>query len=386
LFCAAAGFGAATTRAFVMTSLTLIGRAFSRRSDALNSLGAALLFCGAYRPEWTLGWGLWISAGATAGIILFADKLTTAVYEKLCTGRKLLDRAAKYAAVAIGVSLAANALTFPVLLLMSGWVSLVSPLCNVLVAPFIPAAIFGGMICAVIPGVSAPVMVAAKITEYSAKIIVAVSRVFAGRPFGVLAVDENWMIAWVLAVSALIAAVIVRGKAFARAAVLLAVIGFSSGGLLHGLFYGDTAEYIVLEDRNASVVLRGGEAVVLGAPDRYEITNLARYLGFRGVKRIRAIIAPDCGDNIGGGFKRLDEEFGVDCILAPDDMFIMSSLREAAPESQILAYQYAELNALGLAFSVDGGGSITLPSTVKAAPVFTPLGTQLFGETRARLG
>jgi ComEC/Rec2-related protein len=383
LFCAAAGFGAATTRAFVMTSITLVGRAFSRRSDALNSLGAALLFCGIFRPEWTLGWGLWISAGATAGIILFADKLTSVVYEKLQTGKKLLDRAAKYAAVAIGVSLAANALTFPVLLLMSGWVSLVSPLCNVLVAPFIPVAIFGGMFCAVIPGASAPAMAAAWITEQSARIIVAVSRVFSELSFAVLAVDENWLAVWVLAVTALSAGVIVRGKAFARYAVLLAVIGFSAGGLLHGLVYGDTAEYIALQDRNASVILRGGEAVVLGAPDRYEITNLARYLGFRGVKRIRAVIAPDCGDNAGGSFKRLAEEFGVDCIIAPDDEFIMAALQEAAPESRVLPYPYAELNALGMAFTVDASGGITLPG--RMTPLFTPLGTQLFGETRARL-
>jgi ComEC/Rec2-related protein len=383
LFCAAAGFGAATTRAFIMTSITLVGRAFSRRSDALNSLGTALLFCGVFRPEWTLGWGLWISAGATAGIILFADQITSAVYEKLRTGRKALDRAAKYAAVAIGVSLAANALTFPVLLLMSGWVSLVSPLANMLVAPFVPITIFGGMLCAAIPGVSAPVMLAAWITEYSARIIVAVSRVFSELPFAVLAADENWIVIWVLAVSCLIAAVIVRGKAFARHAALLAVIGFSAGGLLHGLFYGDTIEHVALQDRNASVVLRGGDAVVLGTPDRYEITNLVRYIGFRGVKRIRAIIAPDCGDNVGGSFKRLAEEFGVDCILAPDDAFIMEALREASPESQVLPYPNAELNALGVTFAIDGEGKIILPG--RTSPLLTPLGTQLFGEARARI-
>jgi competence protein ComEC len=382
LFCAAAGFGAATARAFVMTSITLIGRAFSRRSDALNSLGVALLFCGAFRPEWALGWGLWISAGATAGIILFADKLTSAVYDKLRTGRKLLDRVARYASVAIGVSLAANALTFPVLLLMSGWVSLVSPLANALVAPFVPVAIFGGMACAAIPGVPAPAMAAAWVTEHSANVIVAVSRVFSELPFAVLAVDENWLAVWTLAVCGLIAAAVIRGKEFARYAVTLAVIGFSAGGLLHGLAYGGSVEYITFRDRASAVVLRGGEAVVLGAPDRYEITNLARYLGFRGVKRIRAVIAAESGGNA-GGIKRLSEEFGVDCILAPDDEYVLAALREAAPESQALPYPYAELNALGLTFAVDPSGRISLPG--RAEPLLAPLGTQLFGEARSRI-
>jgi competence protein ComEC len=384
LFCAAAGFGAATARAFVMTSITLAGRAFSRRSDALNSLGAALLFCGIFRPEWALGWGLWISAGATAGIILFADRLTAAAYEKLRTGRKPLDRTAKAVSVAIGVGLAANALTFPVLLLMSGWVSLVSPLANVLVAPFISVAILGGMACAIVPGASAPVMAAAWITEQSAKLIVAVSRTFSELPFAVLAVDENWMIVWVLAASGLAAAAIARGRAFARYAVLVAAISFSAGGLLHGLFYGGAVEYVALQGRNASVVLRGGEAVVLGTPDRYEITNLVRYLGFRGVKRVSAIVAPDCGDNVGGSFKRLAEEFGVACILAPDDAFVLAALREAAPESRVLPCPYAELDALGLAFSVDADGIISLPGRA-GDTMFTPLGTQLFGEARVRL-
>jgi hypothetical protein len=122
---------------------------------------------------------------------------------------------------------------------------------------------------------------------------------------------------------------------------------------------------------------------VLGAPDRYEITNLARYLGFRGVKRIRAVIAPDCGENAGGGISRLDGEFGVDCLLVPDDDFVMAALREAAPESQALPCQYAQLDALGTTFAVDEGGTVLLPGRLK--PMLTTLGTQLFGEYRARL-
>jgi hypothetical protein len=180
----------------------------------------------------------------------------------------------------------------------------------------------------------------------------------------------------------LIAAAVFRGKAFARHAAMLAVIGFSAGGLLHGLAYGDSVEYVTFRDRDSAVVLRGGEAVVLGAPDRYEITNLARYLGFRGVKRIRAVIAPDSGGNA-GGINRLSEEFGVDCILAPDDEYVMAALREAAPESQTLPHPYAELNALGMTFAMDASGQISLPG--RMAPLFTPLGTQLFGEARSRL-
>ncbi len=417
LFCVSAGFSASVSRALIMTCLTLAGRLISRRSDSLNSLGLALLSLSALRPEWVLGWGMWLSFGATAGIILYADKLTKAALGRLQTGRKALDSAAKYVSAGIGVSVAAHAFTLPVMFLMSGWVSLVTPLTNVLVAPFVPAAILGGIICAAFPGMGlAPV---AAVTDFCAAMIIEISKIFSGLPFAIFAIDEGWLLLWFLAVAALIAAAIRRGRGFVKYAAMLAAISFSAGSLIHVAAFREATELVSLQDRGAAVLLRGSEAVVLGTPDNYEASNLIRYLDFRGVETVRAVIATDCGDNVGAGVPRLAGEFDLNCILAPDDEYIIGALGLASPESKVYGAAGARLEALGSSvisaspdsgdIYVQSGGSRIIKRNAKAEEgherpesdgiieiyddgvillprgllaELTPLGTQLFGERR----
>lgn len=423
-FAAVAGFGASVFRSFVMTAAALIARCFfARRNDSLTALGVALLLCAVLWPHWALGWSIWLSAGSTLGIILYSQKLTDAVLDKMSDSIRVRG-VAVYIAEAVGLSLAAYAFTLPIAFLMSGWVSLISPLSNLLVAPFVPVVIFGGAVCAFAPSGWMLSKIVAMATDFSTEVIVKISEILGALDFAILAIDESWMLIFLAGVSVIVAVLMLfraNKRMLAYAAALIAVC-FCAGNFSLAAVNRDKIELITLDGRNAAVLLRGTEAVVLGTPDAYEISTLLRYLTFRGVKHIPAIIATDSPDNVGSGLLRLTSAYPVDCIIAPNDAYVEENLARALPQSMVYSGGYAEIDVLGgvrIIPDLDGvemhifigkneavkirreyaiidsnaadkrirvfeNGKMLLPRHIN--PLFEPAGAFLFGESRILLG
>ena len=418
LFVMLVGFSASLMRSFIMTAVSLCGRLVSKRSDSLNSLGFALIICCAARPYWTLGWGLWLSSGSTLGIILFSAPVSEAILKRM----RATGRFASFVSNAGGISIAAYVFTLPVLLLMSGWISIISPLANVLVSPFVPLAIVGGILCAMIPGtplIGAPV---AFITDFATQAIIRVSGALGALPFAIIAMDESYLLIWLFGACAT-GALLIKFRADKRlvtyACALLAV-SLSLGSLSLEAANRDKIELVTLSGHNAAVLLRDKEAVILGAPDTYESSNLLRYLDFRGVRSVPAVIAPDSGSNVSSGMIRLHEAYGLTLILGPNDASICESISDALPGAKVYSGGYASVTALGKATiyidiinndiyvdighnrarivkagrDFDGGGPggdiriynegiMLLPKNI--APAFEPVGAYLYGESRVLL-
>ena len=418
LFVMLVGFSASVVRSFVMTATALSGRLISKRSDSLNSLGFALIVCCTARPYWTLGWGLWISAASTLGIILFSAPVSDAILKKMGTS----GRFASFVSNAGGISIAAYAFTLPVLILMSGWISIISPISNVLVSPFVPAAIFGGIICALIPGTPLIGIPAAVVTDFVSRAIIEVSKVMGELPVAIIAMDESYLLIWLLG-ACVTAAFLMKYRANKRlvtyACALLAV-SLSLGSLSLQAANREKIELVTLSGGNAAILMREREAVILGAPDAYEISNLLRYLDFRGVRDVSVIVAPDSGSNASSGMIRLYEAYGLASIIGPNDAVICENIRDALPGAQVYSGGYAAVAALGNAtiytdiinndiyvdigagririiktrrdydMAESGGeiriyneGVMLLPKNIP--PAFEPMGAYLYGESRVLL-
>ena len=121
-------------RAAAMGAVTLAGLVWGRRSEPLQALGIALIVLCLLRPDLVTSVGLHLSAGATAGIVLWGRSLA------LFFARRLPAPIA----FALGATLAAQIAVAPVLVLVFGEISLVAPLANVLAfAAVAPATILG---------------------------------------------------------------------------------------------------------------------------------------------------------------------------------------------------------------------------------------------------
>jgi competence protein ComEC len=133
-YVAFAGASPSVMRAALMAGVVLIARETGRAGQAAAVLGVAATLLLALDPRLVLDAGFQLSAVATAGLIAWASPIA----EHLAGPQP--GRLRRWLAESLGVSLAAQAATLPIVLATFGRLSLVAPAVNLLVVPAIPPA------------------------------------------------------------------------------------------------------------------------------------------------------------------------------------------------------------------------------------------------------
>ncbi len=132
-----AGASASVVRAAAMTAVALLARESGRPGTAAAALGWAVALLVVANPASAVDVGLQLSAAATAGLIAWSAPITAA-----------LERRAgwlpRWVREGLGVSLAAQAATLPLVLLAFGRVAPLSPITNLAVVPLVPLAMATG--------------------------------------------------------------------------------------------------------------------------------------------------------------------------------------------------------------------------------------------------
>lgn len=132
-----AGAEASVIRAAVMGGVVIVARESGRPSGAAAALGLAAWGLLLVQPRMIDDIGLQLSLAATAGLLALGSHAEAGVR------RLTRAHAPRWFCETLGVSLAAQLATLPLILLHFGRLSLVSPLANLLVAPVVPAAMLG---------------------------------------------------------------------------------------------------------------------------------------------------------------------------------------------------------------------------------------------------
>ncbi len=133
LFVLLVGFHPSVIRACVLNALVLCGNLFRRRADGLNSLGGGLLFLWLVDPYCVYDVGLWMSFGATIGLLWLSPRLTRVTdiwfsrrrWSGPCQPLRLVVNS-------LCVTLSATLPILPICVLVFGEISLVAPLTNLL--------------------------------------------------------------------------------------------------------------------------------------------------------------------------------------------------------------------------------------------------------------
>jgi len=135
-----AGAEASVIRAAVMGGIVLLAREGGRPAGAAAALGIACWALLMVEPRMIGDIGLQLSLAATAGLLALGEPAEAAV-RRLTSGR-----APRWFCETLGISLAAQLTTLPLILLTFGRLSLISPLANLLVAPVVPLAMAGAAV------------------------------------------------------------------------------------------------------------------------------------------------------------------------------------------------------------------------------------------------
>lgn len=109
IFTFVSGASASVVRSAVMFSLFAVGNMFSRRSNPLNTLAASAFLLLAFKPLWIFDIGFQLSYTAVAGILL--------LHKKICNAIPFTNPAAIRVWEAICLTVSAQVLTTPLLLL-----------------------------------------------------------------------------------------------------------------------------------------------------------------------------------------------------------------------------------------------------------------------------
>ena len=153
-----AGTGASVVRAAFMGGVALVARETGRPGSALAALGLAVWMLLLLDPTMATDIGFQLSVTATAGLLWWGSRLT----RRLAGAAPGRPRA--WLAESLGVSLAAQAATLPLVLFHFGRLSLVSPLANLLIAPIVAPAMLVGtvaLVAGLVIGLGAPAVVGA---------------------------------------------------------------------------------------------------------------------------------------------------------------------------------------------------------------------------------
>ena len=142
-YVAFAGASASVVRAALMAGVVLLARESGRAGRATAALGWAVTLLLVADPKLVGDAGFQLSSLATAGLIAWATPLTGWIET---AGR---GRLPGWLAENLGVSLAAQAATLPIILVSFGRVALWSPLVNLLVVPLVAPAMAVGVLALV---------------------------------------------------------------------------------------------------------------------------------------------------------------------------------------------------------------------------------------------
>ena len=344
------GLSPSIMRALIMMLVYLGAGMFSRRSDSLNSLGFALLLICIAAPHWMLDRGLWMSFCATAGIIVWSGPMIERIKRRYA-GESLPVRLAANTFLGAGaVTLSAYVFCLPVMVTTVGWLSLISPVVNVLVAPLAaPTLVFGLIGAATTARWATPFAV---IADICAGLIADISLSASALPFAVLRLSEFWLLIWLL-FSGGAAVYLVRRRAqwrLWRYALALAAVVFAVGSVTFAAAQRGTIEVAAIEGVSPIVLTREGSAVVVGTPELFEINRLVRYLSYRGIERLDAVIAYDSGPQMTSALIRLVRDYQVGLIIGPDDDYILGQMARALPGVSVMSGGSAAINVLGGAY------------------------------------
>ena len=135
-----AGASASVVRAGAMAAVVLLARESGRAGRAAAALGWAAAILLLVEPGLVTDAGFQLSALATAGLIAWATPATDAI-ERIGRGR-----VPHWLAESLGVSLAAQLATLPVILIAFGRLAILAPAVNLVIVPLVAPAMAAGLV------------------------------------------------------------------------------------------------------------------------------------------------------------------------------------------------------------------------------------------------
>lgn len=328
LFTFMAGCSSAIVRACVMLVLSMLGTVLRRDYDPLAGLAMALLLLLAENPVSVASVSLQLSFASMLGLILITPRLNRWFNRRFRGAKGRVKGICRTAWSAFSASLGATVFTAPVVAVIFGYVSLLSPLANLLTLWAVSLAFTLGFAAAALGLIYAPLGIAcAWLAAWPARYFVWCISLLARIPYAAVYTADGGVVWWLLFTYAVfIAAIVMRRRrglrlavpALCSAAVLAAVLISSS------LRTADERSVTVLDvGQGQSVALLSGESAVVvdcGGMGSWDDAGdvASEYLLGRGRYGIDALVLTHLHSDHADGAARLMTRVKVGTLYMPE--------------------------------------------------------------------
>lgn len=328
LFTFMAGCSSAIVRACVMLVLSMLGTVLKRDYDPLAGLAMALLLLLAENPVSVASVSLQLSFASMLGLILITPRLNRWFNRRFRGAKGRAKGICRTAWSAFSASLGATVFTAPVVAVIFGYVSLLSPLANLLTLWAVSLAFTLGFAAAALGLIYAPLGIAcAWLAALPARYFVWCISLLARIPYAAVYTADGGVVWWLLFTYAVfIAAIVMRRRrglrlavpALCSAAVLAAVLISSA------LRTADERSVTVLDvGQGQSIALLSGESAMVvdcGGMGSWDDAGdvASEYLLGRGRYGIDALVLTHLHSDHADGAARLMTRVKVGTLYMPE--------------------------------------------------------------------
>ena len=328
LFVLMCGASPSAVRAGIMQTLLLAAPLADREYDPFTALSAALALILLLNPYAASSVSLQLSFAAVAGIIAFSRRIQARLNESMEKGNR--QRLGAYLHGTAAISLGVLIFSLPISAWHFGYVSLLSPLTNLLclwaVSLCFCGALFACALGALIPAAGQAV---AWLVSWLARYLFLVCRLIVRIPGVVVTMESVWSIPWLLLCYLLLALLLTRHGKMRWRALIPAACALASLYLTMGLVAG---EYRALDGVFTAIdvgqgqglaVLSGENTLLIDCGSIGERDNagerVGAYLLSRGRRHADALILTHLHEDHANGVPMLLEMVQVDRILLARD-------------------------------------------------------------------
>lgn len=203
LFMAVVGFHPSITRAGIMQIFLICAPLFKRERDTITALSASLMLIVLCNPYSISSTGLHLSFAATLGIVLFTEKIYTALdaplHRRKLYAHSLVKGTVRFIIASLATTLGALVFSIPLVALHFGSVSIIAPLANLLVLWAVTLAFCGGIGAVLLGFIAAPLgTVAAFLVALPVRHVIGVTGLLARIPFASVYTDNTAVIIWLV--------------------------------------------------------------------------------------------------------------------------------------------------------------------------------------------
>jgi len=200
IFMAMVGFSPPILRAGIMAIIMYGGKLFYKNSDSLNSLGIAAVFILLLNPFSVRSISFTFSFAATLGILILYPRLKTWITLKFRIKNKII----KSVLDVFLVSFSANIFLLPFTILFFDEITIISPITNMLLFPFISFALYFGYLAFLFSPISFIASALLFLAESSLELIIFVCNIIERIPFIYFPTGYSFILIWLVASLALI--------------------------------------------------------------------------------------------------------------------------------------------------------------------------------------